>query len=89
MAYDNVDNLDATRRWVRGRMGEMGVTQEQVAKHLGFDRAHLSRYLRGHLEIAPQRRQRLAELLEVLEEAEIAASEARHRVLKRAGFITH
>ena len=63
----------------------MGVTQEQVAKHLGFDRAHLSRYLRGHLEIAPQHRQRLA----VLEEAEIAASEARHRVLKRAGFITH
>ncbi len=69
----------------RGRMAEMGVTQQDLADALGINATQLNHILKGRRQPPPDFRDRAAVALDRLEAAEKAADEARERVLAGGG----
>ena len=66
---------------IRGRMAEVGVTQQDLSKALGVNSTTLNLYINGRREPPPDFEARATAALDRLERAEKAAQEARQRVL--------
>lgn len=73
-------------REIRGRIARIGVTHRRVAVLSGYDHTAFSRWLAGYREPPQGFFERIAQTLDVLETAEMAADEARRKVLQRAGL---
>ena len=65
----------------RGRMAELGITQQDLADTLGINATLLNHILKGRRQPPPDFKDRAAVALNKLEAAEKAANEARERVL--------
>ena len=65
------------------RIASLSATQEAVAIYLGYDPTAFSRILRGLRKPPPGFEERVYEAIDALECAEVAAEEARRRVLAR------
>ena len=74
-----------TLKRIRGRMAELGVTQERLTESLGLERSALSRLLRGSRPLSEEMEGRIWAKLDLLREADRAAEEARGRVMAGNG----
>ena len=70
---------------IRGRLAELGLTQQELAKALGINPTAINHILNGRREPPPDFEQRVTVALDRLEQAERAAAEARARVLAGEG----
>ena len=68
---------------LRGRMAELGVTQQDVADALGLNVTQLNHILKGRRTPPADFKRRVTAALNRLERAEQAADRARQKVLKR------
>ena len=68
-------------RKLRGRLAEVGVTQQDLADALGINATLLNHFLKGRRKPAEGFEERAYAMLDRLEAAEQAADEARARVL--------
>lgn len=68
---------------IRGRISELGTTQERVAVLIGIDAGALSRHLNGLRKPHKGTLNRIHRALDAIEEAEAAADVARRKVLDR------
>ena len=68
---------------IRGRMAELGVTQQDLADALGFNPTLLNHILKGRRTPPADFERRVTAALDRLEQAEQAADKARQKVLKR------
>ena len=66
---------------IRARLATLGVPQHALAAALGVSQATLSLWLNGYREPPAEFEAEAAEALDVLEQAERAAAEARAKVL--------
>ena len=66
---------------IRRRVATSTVTQEAIAAEAGYDQTAFSRILRGLRKPPPDFEDRVYEAIDALECAEMAAEEARRRVL--------
>lgn len=71
---------------LRQRARASSISQERLAQALGMDRSWLSRILAGRQRMPDGFEARAISALDALETAEMAADEARRRVLDRAGL---
>ena len=71
---------------LRQRVRASGISQDRLAKSLGMDRSRLSRILSGLARLPDCFAERVYRALDALETADVAADEARRRVLDRAGL---
>ncbi len=72
-------------RKVRVRLTAIGVPQHALAKGLGVSQATLSLWLNGYRRLPEGFEERAAAALDLLEQAERAATEARAKVLTGEG----
>ena len=72
-------------RDIRVRIARIGVTHRRVAATAGYDHTAFSRHLSGDRPPPCDFVERVSSALDVIEAAEMAADEARRRVLQRAG----
>ena len=70
---------------LRGRMAELGVTQQDVADALGINPTLLNHILKGRRTPPADFERRVTAALDRLERAEQAADRARQKVLREAG----
>ena len=75
--------LNMTLNHIRGRLAEVGVTQQDLANVIGFSPSSLNRILKGHRSPPKHFEARVKEALDRLEAAEKAAERARSRVLAK------
>ena len=68
------------------RVRASSISQDRLAQALGMDRSRLSRILSGLARMPADFELRAISALDALETAEMAADEARRRVLDRAGL---
>ena len=68
-------------RWTRGRLAELGVSQQALADVLGIHPTALNHILKGRRRPGPDFEARVKAALALLERAERAAQDARQRVL--------
>ena len=75
--------MDSTQSSIelRDRIRRSRVSQDQLAQMVGMDRSMLSRILSGYRQPPPDFEDRVREELDAIECAEMAAEEARRRVL--------
>ena len=66
---------------LRGRLAEVGITQQDLADSLGINTTLLNHILKGRRKPPVDFAQRVKAALDKLEKAEKAAQEARERVL--------
>ena len=66
---------------IRARLATLGLPQHALAAALGVSQATLSLWLNGYREPPPEFEAEAAEALDLLEQAERAAAEARAKVL--------
>ena len=66
---------------IRGRMAQIGITQQALALAMGYERSAITRYLTGVRPMPEGFEERVMATLNLLGEAEKAAQEARERVL--------
>ena len=66
---------------LRGRLAELGVTQQDLADHLGINPTLLNHILKGRRPPPPDFFEKVNVALDRLERAEKAAQEAKERVL--------
>ncbi len=78
--------MDNTVSVIRERIARQGVSQDRVAQLAGYDRAALSRFLRGLRRPPQDFHFVMADALDALEAADRAADEARRRVLAEHGY---
>ena len=67
---------------IRARLATLGLPQHALAAALGVSQATLSLWLNGYREPPPEFEAEATEALDLLEQAEKAAAEARASVLK-------
>jgi DNA-binding XRE family transcriptional regulator len=79
LGYDPTPEAKTLRERLETKRRTLGVTFDQMAKHLGWDRATLTRYLNGTWRMPPAR----AEALERLLSATTSELEAIYRVPRR------
>ena len=77
-------DMDSTAR-IRGRMAEIGVTQQDLADHLGINPTLMNHILNGRRPAPPDFEANATAALDLLEAAEEAAQKERARVLAGAG----
>lgn len=73
-------------REIRGRIARIGVTHRRVAVLSGYDHTAFSRWLAGYRQPPKAFFEKVTQTLDALETAEMAADEARRKVLQRAGL---
>ena len=66
---------------LRGRIAEVGVTQQDLAVRLGINSTLLNHILKGRRDAPPDFEQRVNKVLAKMEAAEKAAQKAREKVL--------
>ena len=69
---------------LRGRLAELGLTQQDLADALGINPTLLNHILKGRRTPPADFARRVTAALDTLEQAEQAADTARQKVLKRA-----
>ena len=72
--------LDSPSR-IRGRLAQIGITQQALALAMGYERSAITRYLTGVRPMPEGFEERVHAALDRLEAAEKAAQEAREKVL--------
>ena len=70
-----------TAQAIRARLATLGLPQHALAAALGVSQATLSLWLNGYRQPPPEFEAEAGEALDLLEQAERAAAEARARVL--------
>ena len=71
---------------IRARIARIGVTHQRVATMAGYEPTAFSRHLSGYREPPVDFEERVTRVLDAVETAEMAADEARRRVLASAGL---